>query len=915
MEIRPIPKTYPGVKIKGFTNVIGFDYEKFMQSFLYAPQQKEMIKETKREKVEITEFTVQKKGMIIIQEKEYKLDMCGVNTPPVTGKAYFMNNRKIFLRKVKDMVAKYPPAKDISCDDMKGAIELLPHQKLVQAYLNISTPYRGLLLFHGLGSGKTCSSIAIAEGLKSYKNVVVMTPKSLEMNYVQELKKCGDPLYKLHQSWSWLSSPTDEQLSERCLTRNDLFRRKQTTGIWVKGGQPYDSLSEDDQKLIKRQIDLMIHKKYLFIHYNGLNVNNIKKYTHNGNPFSNNVLIVDEAHNFVTRIVNVLKSKKMNHPSVQLYHLIMEAENCKVVLLTGTPMINYAYEISVLFNMIRGYITTWSGDLVGVSESEILKEFPDIDTIQREKNTITITRCPHGFVRAKTTDVTNTNYESEFDSRIATFFKKYGAEPIKKKYTALPDNEDEFNQLFMKGNNLNNKTMLMCRIAGLSSFFPDVAQLMPVTKAINIHRIPMSKQQYDAYVSARLEELNETKKKRKKEDDKNDKMQSTYRIRTRLVSNTTYPPSAQKHRPSNFKAEVLNDENDEEDLRGINEFFNAIDASDYCANIQEYSPKYDEIIHVIQSKKGLQLLYSQFLNIEGIKLFSRVLESRGYTEFDVKMVSGKWTLNVAPEKRHLPMYIVYGGTKTPDDKKELFRNIFNRNEEIIPVELWSEVKDVHIPLFMITSSGAEGISLKNVQYVHIMEPYWNSIRNEQVIGRARRICSHNTLPEKDRFVEVHIYLSVFPDVPIAEGLKVDLLKNDKIGTTDEYMHQLSEQKRMISSEVLRCIRQSSIDCSLYNDDCLSFPTDNDESLLYVPNIHADLTADTDIALNKTKDFKNISYKGDTVFKFDSSVKDDFIPLYTVKDDTWIGYISKDLKTLYDLEKQKTDIKTLVKNNT
>jgi type I site-specific restriction-modification system R (restriction) subunit len=55
-------------------------------------------------------------------------------------------------------------------------LELLTHQKIVRDYLNIDTPYRGFL-YHGLGSGKTCTSIAIAEGMKSEKHVFVLTPR------------------------------------------------------------------------------------------------------------------------------------------------------------------------------------------------------------------------------------------------------------------------------------------------------------------------------------------------------------------------------------------------------------------------------------------------------------------------------------------------------------------------------------------------------------------------------------------------------------------------------------------------------------------------------------------------------------------------------------------------------------------
>ena len=76
------------------------------------------------------------------------------------------------------------------------------------------------------------------------------------------------------------------------------------------------------------------------------------------NPFDNKVIIIDEAHNFVSRIVNKLKMKKTSL-STQLYELILSANNCRVVFLTGTPIINYPNEIGVLFNMLRGYIKTF----------------------------------------------------------------------------------------------------------------------------------------------------------------------------------------------------------------------------------------------------------------------------------------------------------------------------------------------------------------------------------------------------------------------------------------------------------------------------------------------------------------------------------------------------------------------------
>jgi DnaJ-class molecular chaperone len=86
----------------------------------------------------------------------------------------------------------------ISCENIGkagGEVSLLTHQKVIRDYINIYTPYRGVLLYHGLGSGKTLSSIAIAEGMKDNKRIIVMTPASLRRNYMEELKKCGDLIF------------------------------------------------------------------------------------------------------------------------------------------------------------------------------------------------------------------------------------------------------------------------------------------------------------------------------------------------------------------------------------------------------------------------------------------------------------------------------------------------------------------------------------------------------------------------------------------------------------------------------------------------------------------------------------------------------------------------------------------------
>ena len=89
------------------------------------------------------------------------------------------------------------------------------------------------------------------------------------------------------------------------------------------------------------------------------------------------------------------------------------------------------------------------------------------------------------------------------------------------------------------------------------------------------------------------------------------------------------------------------------------------------------------------------------------------------------------------------MFALYTGTETAEEK-EIIRNVFNGAWNYLPVSLAKELESISsnnlygeiIKVLMITASGAEGISLKNVRYVHITEPYWHPVRMQQVIGRA-----------------------------------------------------------------------------------------------------------------------------------------------------------------------------------
>jgi len=98
------------------------------------------------------------------------------NTIQINMKKFYLNDQYGFydtIHELLDDLYKETEQDNGSCDKSSSEFVMLRHQKIVQTYLNSYTPYRGLLLYHGLGSGKTCSSISILEGMKNDKKYIL----------------------------------------------------------------------------------------------------------------------------------------------------------------------------------------------------------------------------------------------------------------------------------------------------------------------------------------------------------------------------------------------------------------------------------------------------------------------------------------------------------------------------------------------------------------------------------------------------------------------------------------------------------------------------------------------------------------------------------------------------------------------
>jgi hypothetical protein len=862
---------------------------------------------------------------------------------------YYMYNRRIFVQKLGPLFKSHAEEiaavvdEDVSCDNRASKnFDLLTHQKVVTDYLNTYTPYRGLLIYHGLGSGKTCTSIAIAEGMKTDKEIVVMTPASLKVNFFSELKKCGDDIYRRKQHWvkQLAKTQSEADIIGRALALDpDVIQRK---GVWLmntKLESNFDTLSSAEQAEIDQQLDQMIRAKYQDINYNGMNGNIMKRITkeYTINPFDNKVVIIDEAHNFISRIMNKLKYP--DTISYRLYEYLMSATNAKVVFLSGTPIINYPNEIGIMFNMLHGYIKTWKFPITVKTDSKTDKEsimrlfrkerITTYDYLEYSGSELTITRNPYGFVNvqkrtAKEDDDEMTAYggvqldpagnvsDTEFEKRIIEVLGRGGLEVSRKgisivNHKSLPDDTETFLKMFVdpETGNLNNADLLKRRILGLTSYFRSAQeQLLPkYEKATDFQeiRVEMSDYQLMKYSEVRARERERDKKKKSKKLGKNlvgeDTFQvsSSYRIFSRELCNFVFPEMVErpgmlkeidvaaifakmdammgKEKESEFENHVAAAEETADSEKAAEALAKLVENGDAVLSkegLAKYSPKFLNILENIEDPEnvGLHLLYSQFRTLEGIGILKVILEHHGFQELKmVKTAAGEWDIgNLEPGKQR---FLLYTGTETPEEK-EILRHIYNSNWDQISPSLRERLELISpnnylgeiVKVFMITASGAEGINLENTRFVHITEPYWHATRLEQVIGRARRICSHKNLPEELRTIHVFMYLSVMSEAQknsrdnlLLTTQDLSRLDHETPITTDEYLYEISNVKESVNRQILMAVKETAVDCALYKNTenlvCYGAQLVRSNEFSSIPDLTGDSTQKTDLNF-KTK---------------------------------------------------------------
>ena len=258
----------------------------------------------------------------------------------------------------------------------KADFELQPHQAFVKNFMSFQTPYSSLLLYHGLGSGKTCSAIGVCEEMRDYmkqmgisKRIIVVASENVQDNFklqlfderklklvdgIWNIRGCtGNKLLQEINPMNMKGMPRDKVISQIkniintyyiflgygqfanyiIKTMNFTEEDIKTRVKHKKGEKPSKKQGEKTKIQVLKDIKITLDKKI---------INRLR------NEFDNRLIVIDEVHNI--RKADDNENKKV---AINLELLVKAAKNMRFLLLSATPMYNSYKEIVWLLNLMN----------------------------------------------------------------------------------------------------------------------------------------------------------------------------------------------------------------------------------------------------------------------------------------------------------------------------------------------------------------------------------------------------------------------------------------------------------------------------------------------------------------------------------------------------------------------------------
>lgn len=418
----------------------------------------------------------------------------------------------------------------------------------------------------------------------------------------------------------------------------------------------------------------------------------------------------------------------------------------------------------------------------------------------------------------------------------------------------FPDNQKDFNELFIgqRGNNipfLKNPSLLHWMTYGYISYFSGGnPNYFPAKRIIEMHH-PMNDHQYKSYIKALISDTklkNKKNKEKNADDDDNQDGERNYLSRSRELCNIAFVEDMNDNskgitvqekmnsikRLLTINYETLKGKSETEDIDDhVYNFLNGVSMyskkiANICGLIYDRCLKYEDI------HKGTVLVFSD-LYWYGVKSVSTILDIIGFFHIDHSYIKSK-NINqikkdiskLKKQKTYIGTYTIWSG-KIPSNEKDnygkIIREIFNGDDNI---------HGEYLNVILGTKSIMEGISFKNVRDVHILNPWWNESRLQQVMARAVRYKSHESMSKKMQYVNIYKHYSTISSFPYSSygdymreegakitplsstGKKIEFLKEKGYFTVsiDQHIGRRSKLKKDSSREFELLLKSSAVDC-------------------------------------------------------------------------------------------------------
>ena len=620
---------------------------------------------------------------------------------------------------------------------------LSKNQIFLKNFISPNTPYNGLLLYHGMGSGKTCSSIQITEQFRKYnkyninfKKILIIASPTVQENFKLQLFD-ETKLKKINTIWK-LDGCTGLELIEELndyninnMNKEDIVKKIKKIIKVSYSFMGYEKLSNIIQNTIGKIKTTNKEKRKMLINKQ---LNKL---------FSESMIVIDEAHNIRTQTSN--NKKKISN---MLEILTSNVKKMKLLLLTGTPMYNDSKEIVFLINLLNMNDDQKKIDVHKIFDKEgnFIKE--NDDEIGKKR----LIQKSNGYV---------------------SYLR--GENPYNFPFRIYPN-------YYNNVNSINNYKYPENTYKGENIDSP--------LQFLDLYVNTLSDIQKDGYLSS----LQKTKSKSLKDDN----MTYGYKeLQDSLFSlNICYPIEENKYITGKeiLKQLMTKTNNKYSYVDEENRIFN-------YDNIGKYSCKIKSIIDNIINSDGIVLVYSQYLD-SGLIPLALALEELGFSRINKKN-------NLLKTKKSIKPFNILSNSKTDDIKVGKYsmitgnKNISNDiNSELQTINSDNNINGLNCKVVLISQAGSEGIDFKNLRQVHILEPWYNLSRIEQIIGRAIRNCSHKKLELKNRNSQIFMHCSYI---------------DEKTETIDMMFYRICENKAIKIGKVQKVLKSISVDCIINYD--------------------------------------------------------------------------------------------------